>query len=81
MNSSEQVFYSSSLTSLQVQVFDSSIDFAKKSCLFCSDGCSGKSQVRCLYPNQNSEVTFSVEDAFGNSVSENHGSSMVKTAI
>ncbi|VVA89853.1 unnamed protein product [Arabis nemorensis] len=37
---------------------------------------AGKSQVCCLYPNQNSEVTLSVENAFGNSTSENPGSSM-----
>jgi DTW domain-containing protein YfiP len=36
---------------------------------------AGKSQVRCLYPNHNSEVTFSVKDAFGSSASENHVSS------
>ncbi|XP_019094309.1 PREDICTED: uncharacterized protein LOC104754492 [Camelina sativa] len=36
---------------------------------------AGKNQVRCLYPNQNSEVTFSVKDTFGCSASENPGSS------
>ncbi|CAN6981755.1 hypothetical protein IGI04_039051 [Brassica rapa subsp. trilocularis] len=38
---------------------------------------AGKSHVRCLYPNQNSELTLSVENAFGDSTSENPGSSMV----
>lgn len=37
---------------------------------------AGKSHVRCLYPNQNSELTLSVENAFGDSTSENPGSSM-----
>ncbi|CAN8295751.1 unnamed protein product [Cochlearia groenlandica] len=37
---------------------------------------AGKSQVCCLYPNQNSEVTLSVENVFGISTSESPGSSM-----
>lgn len=41
---------------------------------------TGKSHVCCLYPNQNSELTLSVENAFGSSTSENSGSSTVMNA-